>query len=113
MSAGCVGCGGERMAGRRVCHACYNARCRARYAAPRPLARTLGRRTAHVRTPGEAWCWWCQEPHGTAAFARNARAASGVQHCCREGMRTLYRLRTLGTRRVPARGRRQGAEDEA
>jgi len=112
-SAGCVACGGVRMAGRRVCGPCYNARCRARYASPRPLARTTGHRTARSRGPDESWCWWCQEPHHRRFFARHAGRRSGVAAVCKDGQRTLYRLRTLGTRRVPARGHRRGEDTHA
>ena len=75
--SGCVQCGRARMAGRRVCATCYNAQQRARYASPRSLARTQGRRTSKDRPQHEAWCWGCQETHERTAIVRNRAKTSG------------------------------------
>jgi hypothetical protein len=108
MSDRCRVCGASRMAGRRLCAACYNEARRQRYASPSPQTRH------HPRwppAPGRAWCWWCQASHPLAAFARHRGRASGVQPLCREGARTLYRVRTTGTTRCPARGTRRRAAE--
>ena len=107
----CVQCGGPPMQGRRRCALCWNAQRRAQYGSAQPKARREGKRTSATREPGRHWCWWCQETHPRQAFPRHRGRPSGVGTCCLDGMRTLYRLRTLGTRRVPARGRRTAREE--